>query len=627
MKKSAVVSAALSLAAHAVAAPLFVGGTVQLSHTPNSADGAMTSSQSPISGTPVSADRLNTGGYSLNGTHIIGTSSSTGKAKAAHVTNVTTASVVLRSGTGVAQIDPANNYSGFSRTQVLMTSPLTWSLGFDANASRYASFTVAGNVGTGGFARFNAALTFTGSANQSLGSINLSTGTITTPGAFTRTLTAAGTMAVPNDGIIRLGGVITFDGSNDEAPTNIDVVDAQFGANYDDTYFYIAEGSAGWQTAANWLPSTTSPMFQTPNGSCRVLFTPDTGDDTVTLFGSASVDSLDVSGNKTVTISRQSGTLSFAGEGPNLRTHNGGGTILLTLPVRVLGQNVLNVAAEDGGTVRLINGLSLGGTPLRGTILKTGDGTLNISGGALPAMDVNAQRGTTFISHPNPLDLNLTARPLLSDTAQLTVSNNTIDVSKINVYTGGTIKLVPFTHLGVAPINTILEGDNLFIETGGVLDVDRAGVRHAPLPGQIDLYDLVQRYVESAYANGAWTGSGITSSMAINDMNHRSGVGYGHDEFGRLVFRWTLYGDASLNGIVDISDFSILAANFNNTGDWKDGDFNFDGVINISDFAQLAGNFNQSAIADLPRGAEVPEPVAVGFISAFAILSRRSRRN
>jgi hypothetical protein len=68
-----------------------------------------------------------------------------------------------------------------------------------------------------------------------------------------------------------------------------------------------------------------------------------------------------------------------------------------------------------------------------------------------------------------------------------------------------------------------------------------------------------------------------------------------------VLMRYTLAGDADLSGTVDIGDFAILAANFNQPGGWSKGNSNYDATVDIGDFALLAANFNQAA-ASLPPG-------------------------
>ena len=55
-----------------------------------------------------------------------------------------------------------------------------------------------------------------------------------------------------------------------------------------------------------------------------------------------------------------------------------------------------------------------------------------------------------------------------------------------------------------------------------------------------------------------------------------------------VLLHYTLLGDSNLDNVVNISDFSLLAANFNTAGTWYRGDYNYDGTIDIGDFALLA---------------------------------------
>ena len=55
-------------------------------------------------------------------------------------------------------------------------------------------------------------------------------------------------------------------------------------------------------------------------------------------------------------------------------------------------------------------------------------------------------------------------------------------------------------------------------------------------------------------------------------------------------------GDANLDGVVNLIDFNLLAAHFNQQVEgWAFADFNLDGTVNLLDFNLLAANFNQGA--------------------------------
>src|SRR5207237_5067953 len=87
-----------------------------------------------------------------------------------------------------------------------------------------------------------------------------------------------------------------------------------------------------------------------------------------------------------------------------------------------------------------------------------------------------------------------------------------------------------------------------------------------------------------------------------------------------IAIRYTYGGDANFTGTVDTTDFTLMAANFNKTGQtWINGDFNYDGVVNALDFNFIATNFGATAIASPALGTLVPEPMSLSII-ACAIL-------
>jgi hypothetical protein len=92
-----------------------------------------------------------------------------------------------------------------------------------------------------------------------------------------------------------------------------------------------------------------------------------------------------------------------------------------------------------------------------------------------------------------------------------------------------------------------------------------------------------------------------------------------------VLIKFTLAGDANLDGAVNLIDFNKLASNFGQSGRfWFDGDFNYDGQVNLIDFNLLAGNFGQT-LAPV-EWASVPEPVALGLVvGCWLVLKRRTR--
>jgi hypothetical protein len=149
--------------------------------------------------------------------------------------------------------------------------------------------------------------------------------------------------------------------------------------------------------------------------------------------------------------------------------------------------------------------------------------------------------------------------------------------------------------------------------------------------------------IKSGYANGAWNGNGITSTSAATNnagANPKVGIGFaeastlgistfaGQDVDGdSIVVRYTLLGDANVDGVVNALDFNALASGFGSGTIWSSGDFNYDGVVNSGDFTALSQNFN-SAMPGLALAALIPEPstIAAAVMLGVGALSRRRRK-
>lgn len=133
--------------------------------------------------------------------------------------------------------------------------------------------------------------------------------------------------------------------------------------------------------------------------------------------------------------------------------------------------------------------------------------------------------------------------------------------------------------------------------------------------------------LQSGYAGGSWTGSGIVTSAAIPG---RSTLGYRDDAVAKsILIKFAAFGDANLDGFVTSGDFVALASNFNTNGQsWADGDFNFDGYVNAMDFNVLATNFGQPLLSAPPLlNSVVPEPaMALLALTGSLLLRRRGSR-
>src|SRR5207248_6568214 len=146
-------------------------------------------------------------------------------------------------------------------------------------------------------------------------------------------------------------------------------------------------------------------------------------------------------------------------------------------------------------------------------------------------------------------------------------------------------------------------------------------------------------------ANGAWTGTGITSSAAAavaadSTNTHKTALGFaeasalGITSFSdksfddsALLIRYTFTGDSNLDGTVNSNDFNALANHFNQLNkSWVDGDFNNDGIVNALDFNAVATNFGQSLPASSALASLVPEPALASVCICLGLFGHRRGR-
>lgn len=289
--------------------------------------------------------------------------------------------------------------------------------------------------------------------------------------------------------------------------------------------------------------------------------------------------------------------------------------------LNISGTGVANVGTFVS-RVNLFNGSTVNGTAV---VNQTG-GELNVSGSALHNGTYNMSGGK------------LTAGTIIlaSPTATIFYNGGSITTGRLEVV--GTLKM------GGGGVEKLLRTDTVTFSQAhpsAAIDLNDNAMIVAP-------EGLSYLYIQRAYNNGQWTGGGITSSAAAaaaGSPSRRTALGFGSASQidvttvagqavnpGDHLIRYTLYGDADLNRIVNIADFARLAANFNRTfvGRWSAGDFNYDDRVDIADFSLLAANFNESL--DAPPlvgrgGAAVPEPAGcVAAVLAGWSLSRGRRR-
>ncbi len=270
--------------------------------------------------------------------------------------------------------------------------------------------------------------------------------------------------------------------------------------------------------------------------------------------------------------------------------------------------------------------------------VSNGNQTISATGGALSVGSFTQQSGASSFAGNCVLTSNAIA---IGGSAQFNVAGGTVNTLTLTMsggnvnFSGGMFNIsnlqINDGRFTLAPAaNVRIDVNSLDVDGPGILDVadNRLSIDYTgPSP-----IDEIAEDVARAYAGGAWTGSGITSSLA-NASTH--GVGYGDFANTSVIVHLTRYGDANLDDLVNLFDFNALAANFGTSGArWDQGDFNYDRLVNLADFNRLAGNFGLSASPSGPTPADwaalasmVPEPGAGMLVlgGAMATLLRRRR--
>jgi hypothetical protein len=166
--------------------------------------------------------------------------------------------------------------------------------------------------------------------------------------------------------------------------------------------------------------------------------------------------------------------------------------------------------------------------------------------------------------------------------------------------------------------------------------------------GAVSPIDTVHSHIRHAWNAGAWDRNGITSSSG-NASTYALGFGdnatMGLSSFSgqsvdatSVLVKYTYYGDADLNGKVDVNDLGILATHWQQPGPWSWGDFDYSGVVNVADLGMLATNWqagtgtplapdfaSAAATLGLPTSA-IPEPGGAICLALASLLPRRWRR-
>ncbi len=399
-------------------------------------------------------------------------------------------------------------------------------------------------------------------------------------------------------GISGSGNTISISG----LPAGVALLSAEAGLDL----LTILPGDAGDVVTLNDLPS-----------SARVAqVTVDLGSGGLADLGADSVVANANSASNSISITDTAAGTQVTGLGPQLVVFRADPT-LDTLRINTLaGADVINVS-QSGiiGAVRLVvvdsgtetDTITVTETASDGTVTvapSTGNDTVNVNSDALGFASV-----------------------LFQATQRL---------GTLNVQSGGVATLT-------AGGAKVLTASSLSIGSGGRMNLTDNDMILDYSPGSSPIA-TVQSLLLSGSNNGLWNGSGIITSSGNAGI---LGIGYGEAsdvapggtfsgqpvDATAVVLKFTYYGDADLNGQVDISDLGRLATNWQQSSRrWTAGDFNHDSSVDISDLGTLATNWQAGVGNPLAPAARLGQP----FLQASSLppaapisrtLSERNRLN
>ncbi len=389
-----------------------------------------------------------------------------------------------------------------------------------------------------------------------------------------------------------------------------------------------------------------------------------------------------------------SGTASLGGSltlsGPidvqqHVLTLDGGGTLFLSGQVRGVNSNGVGQIIKAGAGTVIMTGNN---TPFKGSVIfrqgtvsinsinALGGGTgdiLRFEGGTLSiTAPVVTSKGGSFglangTINTNGHSFSITG-PLAGAGGFTKTGLGTLTLSGANTYSGTTSVNSGALVFGASQLNSAA----MHIGSSGTVQLAANGSRTllvrslSILPGgRLDLVNnaMILDYssssplqtIQQMIRDGRIHSSMTTDAMRLG-FAEQSSLGLSH--FGgvaldssSIIVRYTLAGDANLDGRVDFQDLLALARNYNlpSGATWSGGDFSHDGIVDFVDLLLLARFYNASIASvgvsqSYPQAIDpgtndllawmhlqtsitlVPEPVLASTIGTLALIATRRSR-
>jgi hypothetical protein len=277
----------------------------------------------------------------------------------------------------------------------------------------------------------------------------------------------------------------------------------------------------------------------------------------------------------------------------------------------------LNLANEGAADVQVVGTFTLGV-----------NGTLNVNDGILLTVGNFQSDGT--------VNVNENAGLIVEHTSYLNNFNVIgVDASALFQSTGTRITNLTITNGGLVTLQAINQAPSQSLTSSiHALIVNNLNLGSVTSPtGTLDLTDGamivdyggfspkndIRTLLISGFNLMNWNGLGINSSSAADpnsSTHYKTALGYAEAtqlpgvangtfagqqvDSSAIIVRYTWYGDANLDGGVDVTDLGALATNWQTNGEWVQGNFNYDYPpgdppppnIDVSDLGLIATNWH-----------------------------------
>jgi len=367
---------------------------------------------------------------------------------------------------------------------------------------------------------------------------------------------------------------------------------------------------------------------------------------------------------------------------------NGSGTLLLCGTSTYSGGTTI-----DSGTLAITSDAALGIGPVAFGVNGNGFNQTAFGGGVLQLNNC-----TSSLSFTNTTGVCLGAvgsstlcgvvtNYLFYSAALYYFGPGTLALNNANTYTGGTTilagTLVIGTRNAIAADTAVTVGtgacpatlqlgpnagcvalSSLQINNRATVDIAN-GTLAIDIASGGDPISTIVSCLSNGYNGGAWTGTsttgGVITSSTAQAIGSNVSIGYGDGNVdaaetsaapNQILVKYTLTGDANLDGVVNFTDFATVLKYFDQSGtDWSEGNFAYAAnspsiaSTNFTDFADVLKNFLQplpagadqtpdgalqqltTTLHDVSTLAVVPEPAGISLLAAGAagMLGRRKR--